>query len=97
MISFGISDPADIAEVDRFGSDVEFPQHDGVQRWSSPRSYAALQGATQEGELERGRGGAWRRKGELLAPCNCVSSSSLGASLYRKKGAPLPLHQARWD
>jgi hypothetical protein len=31
---FGLSDPADIMEVDRFGSDLEFPQHDGVQRWS---------------------------------------------------------------
>jgi hypothetical protein len=29
-----ISDPAKIAEVDRFGPDPEFPQHDDVQRWS---------------------------------------------------------------
>jgi hypothetical protein len=34
MISFEISDPAEIAEVDQFGSDPEFPQHDGVQQWS---------------------------------------------------------------
>jgi hypothetical protein len=31
MTSYGFSDPAEIAEVDRFGSDPEFPQHDGVQ------------------------------------------------------------------
>jgi hypothetical protein len=45
-----ISDPAEIAEVDRFGSDPEFPQHNDMQRWSSPRSYAAIRGATREGE-----------------------------------------------
>jgi hypothetical protein len=57
---FPISDPAEIAEVDQFGSDTEFPQHDCVQRWSGPHSYAALWGATREGELEREREG-WRR------------------------------------
>jgi hypothetical protein len=45
-----ISNPAEIAEVDWFGLDPEFPQHDNMQWWSSPRSYAALRGATQEGE-----------------------------------------------
>jgi hypothetical protein len=45
-----ISNPAEIAEVDRFGSDPKFPQYDGVQRWSSPCSYAALQRAMREGE-----------------------------------------------
>jgi hypothetical protein len=34
MTSSGLSDPAEIAEVDYFGSDPEFPQHDVVQRWS---------------------------------------------------------------
>jgi hypothetical protein len=29
-----ISDLAEIAEVDQFGSDPKFPQHDGTQRWS---------------------------------------------------------------
>jgi hypothetical protein len=53
MISSNISDPAKIAEVDRFGSDLEFPQHNGVQRGVDLCSYAALQEATQEGEVER--------------------------------------------
>jgi hypothetical protein len=44
--SFWISDPVEIAEVDRFGSDPEFPLHFIVQRWSHPRFYAALRGAT---------------------------------------------------
>jgi hypothetical protein len=51
--SFRISDPAEIAKVDRFGSDPEFLQDFVVQRWSHPRSYAALRGATRERE-ERG-------------------------------------------
>jgi hypothetical protein len=45
-----VSDLAEIAEVDRFGSYLDFPQHDGVQWWSRPRSYAALRGAAWEGE-----------------------------------------------
>jgi hypothetical protein len=45
-----ISNPAKIAEVDRFGSDPEFPQHDGVQRWSNPCSYTTFRRATREGE-----------------------------------------------
>jgi hypothetical protein len=49
-----ISDPAEIAEVHQFGSYPEFLQHDSVQKWSSPRSYATLWGATREGEM-RGR------------------------------------------
>jgi hypothetical protein len=53
MISSNISDPAKIAEVDQFGSDLEFPQHDGVQRGFDLCSYAAIQEATQEGEVER--------------------------------------------
>jgi hypothetical protein len=53
--SFWISDPAEIAEVDRFGSDPEFLQHFVVQRWSHPHFDAALRGATQERERERER------------------------------------------
>jgi hypothetical protein len=57
--SFRISDLAEIAEIDRFGLDLEFPQQFVVQRWSRPCSYAALRGATRERERERGeRGGA---------------------------------------
>jgi hypothetical protein len=33
MTSSGLFDPAEIAEVDYFGSDLEFPQHDDVQWW----------------------------------------------------------------
>jgi hypothetical protein len=29
----GISDPAEIVEVDGVGQNPETPQHDGVQRW----------------------------------------------------------------
>jgi hypothetical protein len=53
--SFRISDLVKIAEVDQFGSDLEFQQDFIVQRWSRPRSYAALWGATRERERE-GRG-----------------------------------------
>jgi hypothetical protein len=45
-----ISDLAEIVEVARFGSDLEFSQHDGVEWCSSPCSYAALRRATREGE-----------------------------------------------
>jgi hypothetical protein len=33
MITFGIPDPAEIAEVDGAGWNLKTPQHDGVQRW----------------------------------------------------------------
>jgi hypothetical protein len=62
-----ISDLAENAEVDRFGLDLEFAQHDGVQRWSSPRSYIALRGATREREArERKRGEADRRRRDYM-------------------------------
>jgi hypothetical protein len=72
-----ISDPAEIAEVDRFGSDPEFSLHDGVQRWSSPFSYAALWGATHRRETrERELGRRMERRGELLkgSPSFCCVS-----------------------
>jgi hypothetical protein len=48
------SDPAELAEVDLFGSDLEFPQHDSVQWLGRSRSYAALLGIPHERErLER--------------------------------------------
>jgi hypothetical protein len=53
--SFQISGPAEIAEVDQFGSDPKFPQHFVVQQWSHPRFYADLRGATRERERERER------------------------------------------
>jgi hypothetical protein len=37
-----ISDPAEIAEVDRFGSDPEFLQHDGCSGGVDLPSHAAL-------------------------------------------------------
>jgi hypothetical protein len=52
--SFWISDLAEIAEVDRFGSNTEFPQHFIVQRWSLPHSYAALR-EPRDRERERER------------------------------------------
>jgi hypothetical protein len=53
MTPSGSRIPAEIAEVDRFESDLKFPQHDSVQWWSWPCSYASLRGATQEKERER--------------------------------------------
>jgi hypothetical protein len=32
-MTFGIPDPAKIAEVDDVGRNLETPQHDGMQRW----------------------------------------------------------------
>jgi hypothetical protein len=52
---FEISDLAEITEVDRFGSDPEFPQNFVVQRWGHSHSYAALWGATRKREMGEGR------------------------------------------
>jgi hypothetical protein len=54
-----ISDLAEIAKVDRYGSDPKFPQHDGVQRWRDLCSYAALRGPhiREKGEEAHGREG----------------------------------------
>jgi hypothetical protein len=86
--SFRISDPTEFAEVDRFGFDLEFLQHFIMQRWSRPRSDAALRGATQEREREReieGRGeahgGERRALLKELPQSTCVKLSSKG-SLY---------------
>jgi hypothetical protein len=78
-----ISNLAEIAEVDRFGSGLEFPQPDSVQRWSSPRSYEDLRGAAREGEMwERGEahGGDDRRAPQRI-PLSIVCLSSSKESL----------------
>jgi hypothetical protein len=91
-----VSDPVEITEVDRFRSDLETAQHDGVQRWSRFRSYASLQGATREGEQDREEG---RHTGDerRARVGSVVFFSSPWGPLYRGKGQTLPLHQARWD
>jgi hypothetical protein len=48
-----IPDPAEIAEVERFRSDPEFPQHNDMQQWRL--IFAPTQpfwGATREGDVE---------------------------------------------
>jgi hypothetical protein len=82
-----VSDPVEIAEVDQFGSDPEFPLHNGVQCWSSPCSYIALRGATWEGELERE--GEAHKRGELQAPRIVCSPPPLGSLYIREKGGTL--------
>jgi hypothetical protein len=57
------------------------------------RSYAALQGATQEGEVEGEVEEAHRGGDKSPARANCVLFSSQGVSLYRWMGAGLPLSQ----
>jgi hypothetical protein len=53
-----ISDPVEIAEVDRFGSDPEFLQHDGVQ-WPMELTFAP----PQPFRVPHGRV-TWRDRGE---------------------------------
>jgi hypothetical protein len=68
-----ISDPSGIAEVDRFGSDQKFSHYNSMQRWISPRSYVALQDATQERETREREGLAHEEeRGELQTRGNCV-------------------------
>jgi hypothetical protein len=60
MTSSGLSDPVEIAEVDRFRSDLECPQHDGRVFRAPTQPF----GKPHEREI-RGRG-RWRmrRRGE---------------------------------
>jgi hypothetical protein len=73
----GIPDPAEIAEVDGYKQDPETPQHDGVQRWCSLDSYAALREATSEGEEREEEAGA---PGGEEAHGSCVFSSPVEPS-----------------
>jgi hypothetical protein len=59
MTSYGFSDPAEIAKVDRFGSDPKFPQHDGVQQWRL--TFAPMQPFKEPHGKERWRE-RWRRR-----------------------------------
>jgi hypothetical protein len=78
-------DPAKIMKVDRFGSDPEFPQHDGMQRLIWPRSYAALRGATWEGDAwEREEGGVW---GGEESSCKGTLSIHLCQTPFGQDGA----------
>jgi hypothetical protein len=54
MTSSEISDPSEIEEVDQFGSDLEFAQHDGMQRWSYPSLLCSPSGS-HTGERARER------------------------------------------
>jgi hypothetical protein len=66
MTSFGLSDPAEIAEVDRFELDPEFPQHDGMQRWRLTFAPTQHFGEPHEGEVERERGSMRRGDPQLM-------------------------------
>jgi hypothetical protein len=91
MASSCFFDPAKIAEVDRFGSHLEFLQHDGMQRWGWPHSYTTLRGATWERGRERGEGRRMMRRGEESSskgtPSIHLCQTLLqGVSLYRGMG-----------
>jgi hypothetical protein len=90
-------DLAEIAEVDRFWSNPEFPQDDIVLQWIWPRSYAALWGATWEGDAwEREWGGAWggeERSSKGIPSINLCQTLLQGVSLYRREEGSLPSHQ----
>jgi hypothetical protein len=97
MTSSGLSDPTKIAEVDRFCIKSGIP---AAQRPAMVEidfcSYAALRGATCEGEVERKVEEA-RRGGEKSPTCaNCVLSSSQGPPNIGGWGAPLG-HLQRHD
>jgi hypothetical protein len=84
--SFWISDPAKIVKVDRFGIDLKFMHDFVMQRWSRPRSYAAL---WEPHKREGGKG--WRMRGrEKLfqgAPSIHEYPTLLqGFSIYRRMG-----------
>jgi hypothetical protein len=87
----GISNPAEIAEVYRFGPDPETSQHDNVQWWWWPRSYAALRGAALEKREKEGRRSAHQgeRERRHMAFSCCVFSSPLGPPLYSGEGCTL--------
>jgi hypothetical protein len=90
-----ISDPAEIAEVYRFGSDPEFLQHNGVQQWSSPRFLHSPTGSHTRGRAREG-GSAWgQERSQLMRIVSC-SPPPLGEPLYRGKGAHLPPHQCTY-
>jgi hypothetical protein len=89
-----ISNLVKIAEVDRFGSDPELPQHDGVPWWSSPRFLLRPLGSHTGGRDKGERGGVHggEERSQLMGIV-LFSPPPLGASLYRGMGASLPLHQ----
>jgi hypothetical protein len=90
--SFQISDPAKIAEVDRFGSNPEFLQDFVVQQWSRPCSYAALWGATREREREREVAHEGESRGELFQGAPSIHECPTllqGFSFYRRVGGRL--------
>jgi hypothetical protein len=95
MTSSDLFDRAEIAEVDQFGSDLEFLQHDGVQRWrltfAPTHPFEEPHG---EGEVKREVEEAHQR-GENSWLVACCVFSSQGASLYRRMGAGLPLPQGK--
>jgi hypothetical protein len=63
-----ISNPVEIAEVDRFGSDPELPQHGIVMRWSSPRFLCSPSGSHTGGidMGERGEAHGGEERSQLM-------------------------------
>jgi hypothetical protein len=94
-----ISDLAEIVEVDWFGSDLESPQHDGVQLWSSPLLLRSPSGihTGERGEEAHGREGERCSQHMRSSPNFYMSFSPHGVPLYRRMKGACFIQLVMWD